>query len=216
MMLVTTRSFAEYEAMFDLAELPASVLDCCAGGSGFTAEAVRRGADAVAADPAYELPAAELAEAVRRSAPAAYGIVKEHASRFVWDWYGSVEARDALRTEAAEAFLADLVENPGRYVAAGLPDLPFENGQFEMVLCSHLLFTWADEFGLDWHLEALRELVRVSCGEVRVFPLVLQGAGKPVPFLAELLDRLGLPAEIRKVPYEFQLGADEMLVVSKL
>ena len=121
-----------------------------------------------------------------------------------------------LRTEAAEAFLADLVESPGRYVAASLPDLPFENGQFEMVLCSHLLFTWADKFGLDWHLEALRELVRVSRGEVRVFPLVLQGAGKPVPFLAELLDRLGLPAEIRKVPYEFQLGADEMLVVSKL
>jgi len=215
-MLVTSRSFAEYEAMFDLTTMPASVLDCCAGGSGFTAEAARRGVDAMAADPVYELPAVELVEAVRRSAPAAYGIIQNNADHFVWDWYGSVEARDAMRSEAAEAFVRDLADNPGRYVAASLPDLPFESGQFELVLCSHLLFTWADKFDLEWHLQALRELVRVSDGEVRIFPLVLQGPGTPVPFLPELLERLGLPAEIRKVPYEFQAGADEMLVVSKL
>jgi hypothetical protein len=83
-------------------------------------------------------------------------------------------------------------------------------------LCSHLLFTWADHFGRDWHLNALRELIRVSRVEVRVFPLVLQGAGQPVPFLPGLLERLaedGVRSEVRKVPYEFQLGANEMLVL---
>ena len=72
-MLVTSRSYAEYEAMFDLKELPDSILDCCAGGAGFTAEAAERGVDAIAADPAYELETSELVDSVRRSLPATSG-----------------------------------------------------------------------------------------------------------------------------------------------
>jgi len=76
--LVTSRSYAEYEAMFDLKELPESVLDCCAGGASFTAEAAARGVDAVAVDPAYELEPAQLVDVVRRSLPATAAIVNEH------------------------------------------------------------------------------------------------------------------------------------------
>jgi hypothetical protein len=192
--LVTSRSYAEYEAMFDLKELPDSVLDCCAGGAGFTAEAAARGVDAIAADPAYELDHPELVDSVRRSLPATSGIVGEHEGSFVWHWYGS----------------------PERYVAAGLPDLPFGDRRFELVLCSHLLFTWADKYDRDWHAAALRELIRVSNAEVRIFPLVLQGAGEPIPWLPDLLDSLeGVTCEIRKVPYEFQVGADQMLVITR-
>jgi hypothetical protein len=214
--LVTSRSYAEYEAMFDLKQLPDSVLDCCAGGSGFTAEAAARGVDAVAADPAYELAPAELVDTVRRSLPAGNGIVDEHKASFVWHWYGSPERRDELRLDAADRFLQDIGRAPERYIPAELPELPFGDRRFELVLCSHLLFTWADQFDRSWHLEALRELVRVSNSEVRIFPLVLQGAGEQVPFLPEVLDDLeGVTWEIRKVPYEFQAGADEMLVISR-
>lgn len=215
-MLVTSRSYAEYEAMFDLTELPGSVLDCCAGGAGFTAEAAARGVDAVAVDPAYELPAAELVDTVRRSLPAGGAIVDEHADRFVWKWYGTPAHKDDLRIEAADRFLQDVSIAPERYVPGSLPELPFEDRRFELVLSSHLLFTWADKYDQDWHLAALRELVRVSASEVRVFPLVQQGAGEPVTYLPELLTELeGVTAEIRKVPYEFQVGADEMLVLSR-
>ncbi len=166
--------------MFDLTELPGSVLDCCAGGAGFTAEAAARGVDAIAVDPAYELPAAELVDTVRRSLPATSGIVDEHAGSFVWTWYGSPERKDEFRIEAADRFLQDVSIAPERYVPGSLPELPFEDGRFELVLSSHLLFTWADKYDQDWHLAALRELVRVSASEVRVFPLVQQGAGEPV------------------------------------
>jgi hypothetical protein len=45
---------------------------------------------------------------------------------------------------------------------------------------------------------------------------VQQGAGEPVPYLQELLDDLRpVRSEIRKVPYEFQVGADEMLVLNR-
>jgi hypothetical protein len=215
-LLVTSRSYAEYEAMFDLTELPGSVLDCCAGGAGFTAEAAARGVDAIAVDPAYELPAAELVDTVRRSLPAGGAIVDEHADRFVWKWYGTPAHKDDLRIEAADRFLQDVSIAPERYVPGSLPELPFEDRRFELVLSSHLLFTWADKYDQDWHLAALRELVRVSASEVRVFPLVQQGAGEPVTYLPELLTELeGVTAEIRKVPYEFQVGADEMLVLSR-
>lgn len=215
-MLVTSRSFTEYVAMFDLPDpLPASVLDCCAGGSGFTAEAVSRGVDAVAADPSYELADAELADVVRRSTSSGAGIVDQHPDAFTWSWYGSREERDRLRAGAAEAFLADRAAHPERYVAAALPDLPFGDGRFELALCSHLLFTWSDQLGEAWHLAALRELCRVAA-EVRVFPLVVQGNGAPVPFLDPVrraLEAEGVASSVRKVPYEFQRGADEMLVL---
>lgn len=215
-MLVTSRSYAEYEAMFDLTELPESVLDCCAGGAGFTAEAAARGVDAVAVDPAYELPAAELVDTVRRSLPAGSGIVDHHAASFVWHWYGSPERRDELRIDAADRFLTHVAEDPDRYVPGSLPELPFPDQRFDLVLSSHLLFTWADKYDEAWHLAALRELIRVSRAEVRLFPLVKQGAGEPVEFLPSLLEQLdGVRAEIRKVPYEFQVGADEMLVLSR-
>jgi hypothetical protein len=214
--LVTSRSYAEYEAMFDLSELPGSVLDCCAGGAGFTAEAAARGVDAVAVDPAYELAPAELVDTVRRSLPAGSGIVDQHAGSFVWHWYGSPERRDELRLDAADRFLTDVAEVPDRYVPGSLPELPFPDQRFDLVLSSHLLFTWADKYDEDWHLAALNELIRVSRSEVRIFPLVKMGAGEPVEFLPSLLEELdGVHTEIRKVPYEFQVGADEMLVLSR-
>lgn len=215
-MLVTSRSYAEYEAMFDLKDLPDSVLDCCAGGAGFTAEAAARGVDAIAADPAYELDHPELVDTVRRSLPATAGIVDEHQGSFVWHWYGSPERKDQYRIEAADAFLQDVAAAPERYVAAGLPELPFGDRRFELVLCSHLLFTWADKYDRDWHEAALRELIRVANSEVRIFPLVMQGAGESVPYLRDMLQGLdGVTWEIRKVPYEFQAGADEMLVITR-
>jgi hypothetical protein len=45
---------------------------------------------------------------------------------------------------------------------------------------------------------------------------VQQGAGDPIPWLPDLLDSLdGVTTEIRKVPYEFQVGANEMLVITR-
>jgi hypothetical protein len=215
-MLVTSRSFAEYEAMFDLrSPLPASVLDCCAGGSGFTAVAASRGVDAIALDPAYAMPPAELAGHVRDSNTGGTQMVVDNEDAFVWSWYGTRERRGELRAEAAEAFVADLGSHPERYVAGELPKLPFPDGRFELALCSHLLFTWANRFDESWHLESLRDLARVA-SEVRVFPLVLQANAAPIPFLGSVREALsaeGIASEIRRVPYEFQRGADEMLVL---
>lgn len=94
-----------------------------------------------------------------------------------------------------------------------LPRLPFPDGQFDLVLSSHFLFTYADRLDLEFHGAALRELHRVARREVRVFPLLEQG-GRPVPaLLSGLLATLGIPHRIQRVGYEFQRGGNEMLVL---
>lgn len=214
-MLVTSRSAAEYRAMFDLApdDLTGSVLDCCAGGSSFAAETDGR---IVAVDPAYAMGTEELAVRVRMALDEGDRMIDRNADRFEWGWYGSPASRADMRRAAAELFLADLKRRPERYVAGALPHLPLSSGSVDLVLCSHLLFTWADQLDEHWHRRALAELVRVARREVRIFPVVVQGTGEPVAFLDALRAELhaqGHPSRLREVPYRFQRGGDKMLQI---
>lgn len=215
---MTSRSYDEYVAMFDLEpDLRARVLDCSGGVAGFTAEAARRGASVVAVDPAYGLRREELARLGHDDLERGSAIASQYPDRFTFDWYGNPERRRTLRKSALAQFLMDLATTPSHYVAGQLPQLPFGDSSFELAVCSHLLFTWADQLGLEWHRAALLELARVAT-EVRVFPTVMQGPGEPVPFWDELMSDLGtagLHTERRRVPYEFQIGADTMLAVTR-
>jgi len=201
--------------MFDLApeDLTGSVLDCCAGGSSFAAET---GGRVIAVDPAYAMGREDLAVRVRVALDEGDRMIDRNADRFEWGWYGTPAHRADMRRAAAEHFLTDLDERPERYVAGALPHLPLSSGSVDLVLCSHLLFTWADQLGEDWHRRALAELVRVARREVRMFPLVVQGTGEPVVFLdvlrAELHAR-GHRSQLRDVPYRFQRGGTQMLQI---
>ncbi|QGQ19643.1 methyltransferase domain-containing protein [Cellulomonas sp. JZ18] len=217
-MIVSSRSEQEYRAFFALGDddLAGRVLDCSAGASGFTAAVGAAGGDVTAVDPVYADPQA-LRDTVERSAAAGAALVDAHDDRFTWSWYGSPQRHRALRDAALATFLEDLAARPERYVVGSLPDLPFPDGAFDLALCSHLLFTWADVLDAPWHHAALTELLRVA-HEVRVFPLVQRGAGEPVGFLPALLDTLrdeGRCVQVVPVPYEFQVGADRMLVVRR-
>lgn len=216
-MIISSRSAVEYRAMFGLtpAHLAGmAVLDCSAGGSSFAAETAGQ---VVAADPAYALGRPDLVQRVRASLPEGDQMITEHADRFDWSWYGTTAARERLRTAAAGKFLADIRARPGRYIAAALPRLPLTAASFDLVLCSHLLFTWANVLDADWHYQSLAELARVARREVRVYPTVVQGSGQPVAFLEELRARLraaGYRSSLRGGPYRFQRGAHQMLVIT--
>ncbi|UFS98002.1 methyltransferase domain-containing protein [Nocardia huaxiensis] len=212
-MLVTSRSAAEYRAMFALTDtdLAGSVLDCCAGGASFAAETGDR---VIAVDPMYALEDHVLAARVRAAIRDGDAIIAAHADRFEWTWYGGIEQRRVLRHAAGERFIADLTAHPDRYVPGALPELPFVTGSFDLVLCSHLLFTWSDRFDEDFHRRALAELVRVARREVRIYPLVVQATGEPVEYLDRLCEELraaGHDVRLRQIAYRFQRGAQEML-----
>jgi SAM-dependent methyltransferase len=214
--LVSTRSFAEYQAMFALtdADLAGRLLDCPGGGAGFTAAVCERGGSAVAADPVYATPAPELIRRLDDELRRGSAWAAAHAERYDWDFYGGPAEHGRMREESARVFGADLLRHPDRYVTAALPDLPFSENSFDLVLSSHLLFTYADRLDPAFHVAALRELARVSRGRVRVFPLVDQ-AGRPLPGLLEhVLQELtadGLLPRVVDVDYAFQRGSGAML-----
>jgi Methyltransferase domain len=217
--LVSSRSLQEYEAMFSLTkeDLSGPVLDCPGGASSFTVEASVLGTRVTAVDPVYALPTSVLQELVmdqpeRGSAHTAAGF-----DRYRWDYYGDIKGHQEMRRKSASLFVRDVEVHPERYVPASLPILPFEDCQFDLVLSSHFLFTYADRLDQDFHYHALVELHRVCRREVRVFPLLDQG-GHSLDAMAGtvlgLLARQGIEAKIRYVPYEFQRGGNQMLVLS--
>ncbi|MBI2497248.1 MAG: methyltransferase [Opitutae bacterium] len=216
------RTFEEYTRFFALD--PAglrrtAVLDVAAGPSSFTAEAVRRGIEAVAVDPLYDRPAGQLAAQVRADYHRMFAQVRARRRLFRLKSFKSLAAAAADRRLAARRFLADYEANDrhGRYVRAALPALPFLDQSFSLVLCAHLLFLHAARFDYAWHLAACRELVRVSAGEVRIHPVCGAG-GRPYPELGRLRADLaadGVRCDVVAVDYEFFIGSDSMLVLRR-
>lgn len=216
------RTLAEYTQFFslDLVALRGRVvLDVAAGPSSFVAEACRRGIDAVAIDPLYgctshalsvhvQLDYARMLEQMR---------AKPHLLRF--RSFTSIDEAEASRRQAAERFLTDYEQHfvHNRYIGAALPHLPFLDRTFDVVLCAHLLFVYAQQLDFSFHFAACRELVRVSRDEVRIHPVVSLD-GKPYDGLEQLRSALKserIESEIVDVDYEFFAGSDRMLVLKR-
>lgn len=216
------RTLAEYAQFFalDLAALrKRDVLDVAAGPSSFAAEACARGIDAVAVDPLYTGAPDELAARVEADYAHMFAQMRSRPRMFRLKSFSSIAAAEVDRRLAAQRFLADFAAQRfyGRYVGASLPRLPFFDGTFDLVLCAHLLFTYAQRFDFDWHLAACRELVRVSAGEVRLHP-VCGADGRPYPALTRLRRELregGIASEVVRIDYEFFAGSGSMLVLKK-
>jgi hypothetical protein len=216
------RSLAEYVQFFGL-EVTAlrgrDVLDVGAGPSSFTAEACARKINAVAVDPFYGAPADDLTARVAADYARMFAQMRARPRFHRFKSFPSFDAAELDQRGAAQRFIADyeahFVHN--RYVGGSLPKLPFFDGTFDLVLCAHLLFTYAQRFDFDWHLAACRELVRVSASEVRLHPLCGPD-GKPYSGLARLRRELraaGITSEVLAVDYEFLAGANSMLVLRR-
>ncbi len=214
----TLDEYARFFALDPAALRGLSVLDVAAGPSSFTAEACRRGIDAVAVDPLYSLGGYALSEQVTRDYEAMFAQIRAKPRLFKLKSFPSLEAAEQDRRVAAQRFLADFEIHAahGRYVAAALPRLPFFDDTFDLVLCAHLLFIYAQRFDFEWHLAACRELARVSAGEVRIHPLVGRD-GRLYPELErlrrELLTR-GITSRVQRTDYEFFAGSTSMLILN--
>ena len=194
-----------------------AVLDVAAGPSSFTAEAVARGIDAVAVDPQYDRAPEELSVQVRQDYQRMFAQMRAKPHLFRLKTFSSFAAAETDRRTAAQRFLTDYETNDrhGRYIRAALPLLPFLDGAFDLVLCAHLLFIYAQRFDFEWHVDACAELARVSSGEVRIHP-VCGADGRPYAELDRLRSELGVRgvrSEIVPVNYEFFAGSTSMLVL---
>jgi ubiquinone/menaquinone biosynthesis C-methylase UbiE len=123
------------------------------------------------------------------------------------DYYGSIERHRAGRERSLGLFLKDYScpDSKARYHSGSLPELPFREGSFSLVLCSHFLFLYEEQFDYAFHLAALKELLRIckKGGEARIYPLL--------NFRTELYGRL--PELMRALEEE---GAAVTLLDTKL
>jgi SAM-dependent methyltransferase len=214
------RSAAEYEAFFVLSDVPpfARILDCGSGPSSFAAEWNGHGRFVVAADPIYRLSGTDIAEDFEPTALRMLEGMRKAHGRFRWEHYGTPENVIQKRRDVLIAFLSDFQRaiHLGRYVAARLPELPFQSRSFDLVLCSHLLFLYSAELDLDVHVASMREMLRVA-REVRIFPL-LDMDGQPSLHLESAIQALRESAhvELVPVPFEFRPGDSRMLRLTHL
>jgi hypothetical protein len=212
------RSFEEYVAMFGLTEsdLAGSILGCADGLAAFNAELTRRGGTIVSVDPIYALGVDSLRRRIEATFDTVLAQMRRSQQDYVWSSIPSVEELGRVRREAMETFLSDYESGKaaGRYVPGELPDLPLEDGSFDIAVCSHFLFVYPDRLPVSFHVEAVLEMLRVA-REVRVFPLVTLegGSSRPLRGVIEELAARGFTTQVRRVDYEFQRGGNEMLRV---
>lgn len=212
------RSFQEYKGMFSLSarDLEKSILGCGDGPASFNAELSSQGGNVISVDPIYCFTAKQLKSRILEVFKEVMQQMQLNKDRYVWDNIGSVKALGKIRMSAMEKFIEDydLGKKQGRYIEGSLPQLGFNDHQFELALCSHYLFLYSEQISVQAHIDSLQELCRVA-KEVRVYPL-LSLDGEPSPHLSQVilaLNRLNLSVTLVDVSYQFQKGATQMLVI---
>ncbi len=207
--------------MFNLveADLRLNILGCGDGPASFNAELTARGGTVISCDPLYDRSGAQIAAQFEHVAPIILAEVQRTQENFIWTYHRNSEQLLQQRRLALERFLLDyeVGKRDGRYVFAKLPNLPFAGGQFDLALCSHLLFLYSQMLGADFHWNSIVELCRVA-REVRIFPLV-DLTGKNSSYLGEVLARapeLGLRGFLQRTSYQFQRNGSHFLRIERL
>jgi hypothetical protein len=212
------RTFAEYQLMFNLsaANLNTRILGCGDGPASFNAEMTQKGHSVVSVDPVYQFSAEQIMQRFQNTYEPIISQVKQNADRYVWQYFQDADELGQSRLAAMENFLLDyeVGKEAGRYRCQSLPSLDLADRQFELCLCSHLLFLYSEQLSEEFHRAAIQELLRVA-HEVRIFPLLkLDCTPSPyVKILAQELSQQGFMVQILPVAYEFQKGGDKMLQI---
>lgn len=215
------RSFEEYVEMFSLTnvDLDKQIIGVGDGPASFNARMFQQRKKIISVDPIYQFSEQQIRHRINETYSVVISQTSENRDKFIWDKIPSLDALAHIRMDAMEEFCKDfeIGKEQGRYINASLPFLPFADRAFDLVLSSHLLFFYSDNRDLDFHLESVRELLRIG-KEVRIFPLVDLN-NKPSPYLDAVKERLrslGYEYSIERVQYHFQKDGNEMLRILSL
>jgi len=229
------RSFSEYMWMFNLDGYSfknLEILDCPSGASSFIAEvsAKYEVKKAVGCDLMYDDNNVPVLES-RGKDDLEYMInrLSQVLEFYSWEMYSNIEALRRSRAASLMEFISDYgskeqlnnhSKNYKRYVKGILPNLPFSDKSFDLVLSSNFLFYYHNMFGYDFHHDSILEMLRVSSKEVRIFPVQKPDAKIPEYFdtlMQSLNERMKnkISFRIEKVKYEFRNGVNKMLVINR-
>jgi hypothetical protein len=201
----------DYFTMFNLKpeDFHGPVLDCPGGFSTFNKSMHEQDSAVVSVDSMYNLSALDMSKHIELVIEGLADQLESHKKRIHYP--NSQVPEDIIKVWRgyADEFLGDYSNGKAedRYLSSDLKILPFENHQFNLALCPHLLFRNAQD-----PLPLLKEFLRVAV-EVRLYPLLDKNG--------EVIDTLGpsmlwmqeenLGVEVREIPYRMQQGSNAML-----
>jgi hypothetical protein len=230
------RTFSEYMAMFNLHPSQLNglkILDCPSGTSSFVAEAFSGQyniQEVIGCDLLYnkEVDIDELRNRGKEDLDYMIKQLSMVSDLYYWNIYSSISDLYEARNIAFNRFFSDYEldriasrkrnNTKSRYIHAALPNLPFLNRTFDLVLSSNLLFYYHNMFDYHFHLNSILELLRVSNKEVRIFPCQRPDGILP-DYFDELLEDINnrmdknIHFEIEKVSHEFRRGVNKMLKI---
>jgi hypothetical protein len=212
------RSYSEYVSMFGLNEsdLNKSILGCGDGPASFNSVMYKKGKRVISIDLIYQFSLIEIEQRIKDTFDIVMDQTRNNQEKFIWSNIQNIDELGMIRISAMKEFLNDYEQGKleNRYIFGELPGLPFNNSSFDLALSSHFLFLYTDNLSLEFHIQSIAEMLRVS-KEVRIFPLLDFNANES-PYVQEVInvyDKKGYSVERVKVDYEFQKGGNKMLVI---
>ncbi|MFW5872156.1 MAG: SAM-dependent methyltransferase [bacterium] len=213
------RNLDEYKNMFSLtdSDLNKRIISFGDGPASFNMEMTSQGKSVVSIDPVYRFTADELNQRIHETKDIVVEQMKNNLNNFVWTSIKNVQELEQIRLSAMNNFLQDFEKGKenGRYINHELPNrADFKTNSFDLALSSHFLVLYS-QLGLEFHIESVKEMLRVA-SEIRIFPLLNLDAKK-----SEVLDGLieyfnsDYPVSIEMVDYEFQKNGNKMLRITE-
>ena len=208
-------SFEDYLQMYGLteADFKKTILDFPGLLSDFNAIATQKGAKIQSASPLFKKNEQEMKVYADIFLEENIEELTSHPDRLLEDGNdGASHVIDSWKTVVAH-FQKDYATGVAnkRYLPVDLKQLPFQTHQFELALCSHLLFQ--PEFTLDVSPIHLLQMLCNFAQEVRLYPLLDQ-AGNIMEDLGPLmlaLQQKNYGVEVREVTYQHRKGGNAML-----
>lgn len=223
---MTCRSFQEYVDMFQLTPdilRRGRILDVAGGASSFVADACKQGCDVIAADPLYAHSPEAIAEHGEANRREATGKLEGLLDVYDWSYYGSLDRHEQIRADSLARFVDDYgrSDQRHRYVSASLPNLPFPDETFSLIVSSHFLFLYDLQFDPDFHIASIQTLIRLlqPGGEIRLYPLSTLARTR-YPALDRVLEVVGrahpnVEVDFVPTPFRFLLMATEYLRIRR-
>ena len=213
------RNLQEYKSMFQLSnkDLKSSILGCGDGPSSFNFEVTKLNGNITSIDPIYQFTKDAIQQKIDETSSVISKQLKQNKNNFIWQHIESVDKLIDIRLTAMSHFIQDYDhgKKEKRYIYNELPNLVFKDNSFDLVLSSHFLFLYSEHFDLQFHIDSILEMCRVSKKEVKIFPLHdLKNQKSPYlePILNIVQDK-GFKTKIIQTNYEFQKGANEFLSI---
>ncbi|WP_226665264.1 class I SAM-dependent methyltransferase [Metabacillus litoralis] len=220
---MTCRSFKEYQDMFMLDEhllKTGKVLDVASGASSFISELNKNGYKGIAVDPLYHLSVDEMVQFGEKEMLIANEKLETIKDSLAWDYYRNLTQHKEIRNQSFQQFIESYTLERGKtYISAALPNLPFADDSFSLILCNHFLFLYQNQFDLEFHKQALKEMIRVlkKGGTMRIYPLV-GFKNELYPHLDTLLKEIktnNIHFELHNTNFRFLPNATHFLQINK-